>query len=107
MKRIVLLAIAFVLFSGFTLQWDAPTMYVDNTVIPVSKVIFYDAWVDNAKFLTRGTATSIVIPAPGSGVTHLYEVAAVVDNVSSARAGFQWTSPLEQPLNPVNLRVVP
>jgi len=107
MKRILLLVATFVLFSGFTLQWDAPTTYTDNTVIPASKTIYYDAWVDNARFLTRGTATSFAIPAPGSGVTHLYEVAAVVDNVSSARAGYTWTSPLEQPLNPVNLRVAP
>jgi len=109
MRRILLLIAAFVLFSGFTLQWDAPTTYTDNTLIPGTKVIYYDAWVDSTRFLTRGPATSVTIPAPGSGVTHLYEVPAIVDNVSSARAGFTWVSPLSQPQAPAapSLRIVP
>lgn len=106
MKRLLILLAAFVLFSGFTFQWDAPTTYVGGAPI-VGKTIYYDAWDNNVKFLNRGTATSVTLPAPGSGVAHLYEVAAVVDNVSSARAGLNWTSPLEVPAGPGNLRVVP
>jgi hypothetical protein len=105
-KRVLLLAVSFVLFSGFTLQWDAPTKYVDGTNI-VGKTIYYDAWADGAKFVTRGTTTSAVVPDPGSGVAHLYEVAAIVDNVASAKAGFNWTSPLAQPAGPANLRMLP
>lgn len=108
MKKILVLLALFVATTSFafTLSWDAPTTYVDGSPI-VGKTIFYDAWADGAKFLTKGTATSVALPAPGSGVTHLYEVTAIVDNVSSARAGFNWVSPLTQPGGPANLRVAP
>ena len=106
MKRLLMLVVAFFLFSGFTLQWDPVTTYVDGSTIS-GKTVMYDAWVDGTRFYLNGTATSVVIPAPGSGLTHLYEVAAKVDNVSSTRAGFSWTSPLFLPVGPANLRVVP
>ncbi len=110
-KAILLLAVIVAVMStnagAFTLRWDPVTTYTDNTVIPITKTVFYDAWADGTRFLLNGTATSVVIPVPGSGVSHLYEVAAKVDNVSSVRAGFTWTSPLTQPGGPANLRVVP
>ena len=108
MKRLLLVVIVALspFIVGWTLQWDPVTTYTDNTTI-VGKTVFYDAWVDGTRFYLNGTATSVVIPAPGSGLTHLYEVAAKVDNVSSARAGFNWTSPLATPVGPGNLRVVP
>ena len=106
MKRLMMLLGMFLLFSGFTLQWDAPTTYVDGTPL-TGKTILYDAWVDGAKFYDKGAATSVVLPAPGSGVAHLYVLTANVDNVSSDKVGFNWTSPLFQPVGPANLRVVP
>jgi hypothetical protein len=108
MKKILVLLALFVATTSFafTLSWNAPTAYTDGTPL-VGKTIYYDAWADGVRFYNHGTATSVTIPAPGSGLTHLYEVAAVVDNVSSARAGFSWTSPLVVPAIPGNLRVVP
>ena len=108
MKKIIVLLALFVATTSFafTLSWDSVTMYTDNTTIPVTKTVFYDAWADGTRILLNGVATSVTIPAPGSGVSHLYEVAAKVDNVSSAKAGFTWVSPLSLPGGPANLRVV-
>ena len=90
---------------GWTFQWGPVDKYTDNTVI--TRPITYNTWLDNVPFGTGLTGTLIPIPSPGSGVNHLLEVAAVVDNVSSARAGLSWTSPLSQPGIPGGLQVVP
>jgi ABC-type glycerol-3-phosphate transport system permease component len=105
MKRLLMLLVAFVLFSGFTLQWDPVTTYTDNTAI--TNPVTYKAWMDGTPTATGITATYVTISNYGSGVPHLLEVAASVDNVDSARAGLNWTSPLATPAHPLNLRVVP
>ena len=80
MKKIIVLLALFVATTSFafTLSWDSVTMYTDNTTIPVTKTVFYDAWADGTRILLNGVATSVTIPAPGSGVSHLYEVAEYV-----------------------------
>lgn len=108
-SRILIFSLLLVLWApmafSWTLQWSPVTKYTDNTVI--TRPVTYDTWVDNVSLDTGLTGISTTLPPPGSGVTHLYEVAAVVDNVSSTRAGLNWTSPLSQPEDPTGLLVVP
>lgn len=104
----LLLAVGVILLSAsvagaWTLSWNAVTTYTDNTAI--TDPVTYDAWADGAPIGTGITGTSVVIPDPGHGQAHFYEVAAVVNGVSSTRAGLNWTSPLGVPLPPSNLTI--
>ena len=108
MRRLVMIvSVLCLLFAGeafaFNLSWNPVTQYTDNTVIAAP--VTYNAWADGVSIGTGITGVSVVIPDPGHGIAHYYEVAAVVNGVSSTRAGLDWTSPLGVPLPPSNLTI--
>ena len=115
MKKIAFFLFA-LLFVGPTLvraatqyqvYWTPSTQYTDNT--PITKQVAYSVFVDNVLVASGVLTTAQDLPAMGSGVAHRVEVAAVVDNVSSGRAGVDWTAPFLTPAMPgaVGIRVKP
>ena len=109
-KRIVLVVLFLfvampMMAQAWTLQWNAVTNYTDGSAI--AKPVKYTVWADGAQIGVNVSATSFLLPAPGSGVLHLYEVAAVVDNVTGAKASVNFTSPYLTPAVPGAAVVVP
>ena len=107
MRRLALLTILLLspLIFGFTLTWQAVTTYTDGSAIV--KPVKYTVWDTGAQIGSNLSATSFLLPNPGSGVTHFYEVAAVVDNVTGGRAGVNFTSAYLTPATPGGVAVVP
>ena len=106
MKRYALLVILLLspLMVGWTLNWGPVSSYTDGTLI--TKTVTYRVYEDNVLISTTGT-TSVVLGPQGSGVAHQFGLEAVVDNVSSTRAGYSWTSPFAQPQAPAAISVSP
>ena len=107
MKKLALITVLLLspLMVGWTLQWGAVTRYTDNTVI--TRPVSYAVWDTGTQIGAGVSATSFLLPNPGSGVTHFYEVAAVVDNVTGGRAGVNFTSAYLTPAIPGSPAVVP
>lgn len=117
-KRLLMLAFAFVLFSGFTLQWDPVTKNTDGSTIGAeAKGIFYQVEMDNTIASGSFTGTSWNIPAASAvrGSAHIFRARTVlgaVDNTgqpyrSAWSPVYGWTVPLVVPELPENLRVAP
>jgi hypothetical protein len=107
MKRLLMLTVAFLLFSGFTLSWDTVTTYTDGTPINDDSVV-YDAWGGATQIANGITGTSATFTA-GKGVTATMKVRArlVRQGGVSDNSTLSWTSPLGLPSSPLNLRVAP
>lgn len=107
MKRYVFLTILLLspLMIGWTFRWDAVTKYTDNTTI--TRPVTYTVWDTGTQIGNGISATSFLLPNPGSGVNHFYEVAAVVDNVMGGKASVNFTSPYQTPAVPGAPSVVP
>jgi hypothetical protein len=91
--------------QAWTLQWGAVTQYTTGEAI--SKPVKYTVWIDGTQAGNNISATSFLLPNPGSGVAHVYEVAAVVDNVTGGKASVNFTSPYLTPAAPGAVGVVP
>lgn len=103
MKRLPLLILLLLIFSGFALRLQPVTTYTDNTAIEPGIGIFYDAWVDNTVLATMvPTATPYVfIPLIDNtfGATHVYRARThLSDGRLSADYIVTLTSPLDSRL---------
>lgn len=107
MRRLALLTILLLspLMVGWTLQWGQVTTYTDGSAI--SKPVKYTVWDNGVQIGSNVSTTSFLLPNPGSGVAHVYEVAAVVDNVTGGKASVNFTSPYQTPAVPAAPAVVP
>lgn len=108
MKRILMLGAAFLLLSGFTLQWDPVKTYTDGTSIEASKTVLYNVERGGAVVSAKQAGTSFVFTA-GKGVEESFRLQAELSTgeKSGWSPAYGWTSPLGVPSNPVNLRVAP
>jgi len=92
-----------------TLLWNAVTTYSDGTSLG-TKPVTYNVY-DNVFHATNPIASGLSsvswgITNKGSGVSHGFEITAVVDGQQSARsARLNWTSPLLVPASPTGLTI--
>lgn len=107
MKRLLMLGVVFVLFSGFTLSWDPVTKYTDGSTI-AGKTILYNVERGGAIVSTKQPGTSFVFTT-GYGASETFRVQTELASgeISTWSPAFGWTSPLGVPSNPLNLRVAP
>jgi len=100
----------FLLFSGFTLNWQAVTTYTDSTPIgPEANGVFYNVEMDGTQTATNIAATSWVIPAVAKKSAHTFRAQTVLGTgeVSAWTAPFAWTSPTANPVAPSGMSVTP
>jgi hypothetical protein len=107
MKRLILLAVGFVLFSGFTLSWDPVTTYTDGSTI-TGKTILYNVEQGGTVVSAKQAGTSFPFTT-GFGTTETFKVQTELASgeKSAWSPAFGYTSPLGEPSNPLNLRVAP
>lgn len=108
MKRLLVLAGVFFLFSGFTLQWDPVTTYTDNTLIESDKTVLYNVERGGTVVSNKQAGTSFVFTT-GKGVLESFRVQAELSTGEKSDWSpiYGWTSPLGVPSGPQNLRVAP
>lgn len=107
MKRMLLLVMSFVLFSGFTLSWDPVTQYTDGGTI-TGKTIMYNVERGGTVVSAKQAAVSYVFTT-GYGVTETFRLQTELNTGEKSiwSPAYSWTSPLGIPSNPLNLRVAP
>lgn len=110
MKRLIMLVGMFLLFSGFTLNWQAVTTYTDNTVIgSEANGVFYNVEMDGSQTATKIAATSWAIPAVAKKSSHTFRAQTVLGTgeVSAWTTPFVWSSPQGSPAAPSGMSVTP
>ena len=108
MKRLLRLAFAFVLFSGFTLSWDGVTTYTDGTAIETGKAVLYNVERGGAVVSPKQAGTSFVFTsAKGTAESFRIQTELSTGEKSVWSPAYAWTSPLGVPGTPGNLRVSP
>jgi len=106
MKRLILLAVGFVLFSGFTLSWDPTTTYTDGAPL-TGKTVLYNVERGGTVVSAKQAGTSYPFTSSGYGVAESFRVQTELTSgeVSAWSPVYSWTSPLGEPSSPLNLRV--
>ena len=107
MKRLLMLLVSFLLFSGFTLSWDPVTTYLDGTPL-TGKTVLYNVERGGAVVSAKQAETSLVFTT-GYGVSESFRLQTELASgeKSAWSPVYSWTSPLGVPATPGNLRVAP
>jgi len=106
-KRLALLAIllfAFVILPGIPpraagtekeCSWGAVTSYTDGLPIEATKVVYYNAFMDNAAMAVKTLNTWFKFPVTETGVVHYFTAPAELSTgeKSALSPPFAWTSP--------------
>jgi hypothetical protein len=107
-KRLLMLVVGFVLFSGFTVSWDPVTTYTDNTLIESTKTVLYNVDRGGVIVSAKQAGTSFVFTT-GKGIGETFKLQAELNTGEKSvfSPPYSWTSPLGVPTLPSNLRVAP
>ena len=107
MKRLFILAGAFILFSGFTLSWDPVATYTDGNPLTGKTVLYNVDWGGTVVSGKQAGTSFVFTTGFGTAESFKLQTELASGEKSAWSPTYSWTSPLGVPSSPLNLRVAP